>query len=815
MNKTRVLITEDEAISAIHLKEILAKQDFEVLDIADSGEDAIEKAEILHPEIVLMDIVLKGKIDGITAGQMIIEKFDIPLVYLTAYSDDLTLKRAMETSPYGYILKPINDNLLITSLEFALHKHTLEKNLIIDERRYHTIVEYSGSVIIALTPDFRIVEFNSEAERIFGVKRKAAIGKDYFKLFVPPDDQHLLKADIKKILNGNSVRDFENTVYSKDGTKRILLWNITTISKSRKTSPGIIFFGRDITDRKNADNTLREKNAELQAAKEAFEISNKDLIALNKKYELQNRELMNSRSELVDSSKLLLESQNQYCTLFDKMIDGYALHEMIFDEQGNPVDYRFLDMNPAFEELTGFSRDIIGKRILEILPAIESSWIETYGNVVRTGKAARFENFSREINKWFEVVAYRPDTNLFACFFTDITSRKRCELELQNNTHRLEEQIDTQAKSLQESKRRYKKLIEEIPDIVYSFSDKKGGIYYSPRVADILEHPVSYLYKNPYLWYNSIHPDDREHIKADIKKLKNGKIDDIEYRIMDKNEKWHWFRDRIISREETGDGIIFHRIATDITLQKEAENKLRDAHQQLINKTTELERANSDLSQYAYVVSHDLKSPLRAIHNYADFITEDLQGNISTELEVYLNGMRQAIRQGQDLINDLLKYSRIGRHFLKIEKIDMQALLKKIITMEDPHNESEVIITNPLPQITSDKILLWQIFQNLVSNALKFNTSQPRRVEICYDVSPEPNHTFYIFDNGIGIDIQFQDKIFLIFQRLHIRTEFEGTGIGLAIVKKALEKLHGSIQIASEPGTGSTFTISIPEGTEV
>jgi signal transduction histidine kinase len=262
--------------------------------------------------------------------------------------------------------------------------------------------------------------------------------------------------------------------------------------------------------------------------------------------------------------------------------------------------------------------------------------------------------------------------------------------------------------------------------------------------------------------------------------------------------------------------------------------------QALHEKTAELESLNTELSQYAYVVSHDLRAPLRAIRNYADFIREDLEAQLdlaapaTEDLRMYLDGLNAAVGEADAFISDLLELSRLGRRDSTLEMIDMGAFLRQQLAMFDVGGLEtqaaleaqatgvEVVMPEEWPKIETDSVLLEQIFRNLISNAIKFNTSEHKRLEFGWRyVSSDPEsgegdtgrkiYEFFVRDNGIGIDPRYHERIFQMFERLHTREEYDGTGMGLAIVKKAVDKLQGKVWLTSSLGEGSTFFVALPE----
>jgi len=253
----------------------------------------------------------------------------------------------------------------------------------------------------------------------------------------------------------------------------------------------------------------------------------------------------------------------------------------------------------------------------------------------------------------------------------------------------------------------------------------------------------------------------------------------------------------------------------DITEVKQAHEAEQLAQMQLAAKVAQLEQKNQELDQFTYAASHDLKAPLRAICNYSDFLCEDLAESLGGEQKRYLEGLKAAAGQGQQLIDDLLAYSRIGRVLVKTEKVDMPAMINEVKSFLNLSSDIDLIVQNDWPLLETDTLLPTQILKNLVANAVKFNHNAPRRVNIGWNQS-EKNGCIELFvrDNGIAIDPRYQRQVFGIFQRLHTAKEYDGTGIDLAIVKKAASELGGVVRLESTPGEGSTFYVELPAKVE-
>jgi signal transduction histidine kinase len=271
--------------------------------------------------------------------------------------------------------------------------------------------------------------------------------------------------------------------------------------------------------------------------------------------------------------------------------------------------------------------------------------------------------------------------------------------------------------------------------------------------------------------------------------------------------------------QQIGVGVENARLYSSVQ-QELAERKW--AEEQLQEYAVKLEEANVELSQYAYVVSHDLKTPLRAVHNYADFLSQDLETILDGDQRAYLDGLGRAVREAEELVEDLLALSRIGRDDVPIETVNVGTFLRELLDILDLPADIQVVLADDWPTIDVQPVLLGRIFQNLIGNAVKFIQSSPKRIELGWQpisllpeveetAGDQPVYEFFVRDNGIGIDPRYHEQIFRVFERLHTHQEYEGTGIGLAIVKKAVAKLDGSVRVESKPGEGSTFFVTLPK----
>jgi signal transduction histidine kinase len=376
------------------------------------------------------------------------------------------------------------------------------------------------------------------------------------------------------------------------------------------------------------------------------------------------------RRRLADKART--ESEKQYRSLYNTMNEGVCQHELVYDQSGNAIDYRILNINPQYEKILHINRsDVIGKLATEVYQTDEAPYLETFVEVAKTSKPFQFESYFSPMEKHFSVSVFSPEKGKFATIFTDITKRKQTEEELEKHREHLED------------------LVEE--------------------------------------------------------------------------------------------------------------------------RTKDLQMANSELSQFTYVVSHDLKAPLRAIHNYADFLHEDLKDTLDGDQKIYLSGLTNAVTEADTLVSDLLELSRVGHTDVLLQSINVGTILSDLIESLVISEKVTVKMESNWPEITVQLTLFRQILQNLISNAAKFNHNKQKTIQLGWSEVDEVFYEFFVRDNGIGIESRFHERIFKAFDRLHTKDEYEGTGIGLAIVKKAVLHLQGTLRLESQPNKGSTFYFTIPK----
>ncbi|QCO68528.1 PAS domain-containing protein [Luteimonas yindakuii] len=262
--------------------------------------------------------------------------------------------------------------------------------------------------------------------------------------------------------------------------------------------------------------------------------------------------------------------------------------------------------------------------------------------------------------------------------------------------------------------------------------------------------------------------------------------------------------------------------ASDISAQKIHERQIRELNRQLEGKVEQVSDVNRELEAFSYSVSHDLRAPLRHIAGFADKLGRHIGDQADDKSSHYLEVISGSARRMSALIDDLLVYSRLGRSALRLQMVDVQSMVTDTRAMLDSNAHAEnpdhgiVWDVGHLPVVIADENMLRQVWLNVLGNAVKYSAnSEPARIRVSYEQTDDGGHLFHVTDNGAGFDMQYANKLFGVFQRLHAPSEFSGTGIGLASVRRVLSRHGGRIWAESEPGKGASFHFTLPATGEI
>jgi len=491
----------------------------------------------------------------------------------------------------------------------------------------------------------------------------------------------------------------------------------------------------------------------------------------------------------LEAQRRLAGAAKSLRTLFDNSLVGIYILQ----------DGRFEFVNARFQEVSGYSEgELLGTASMDLVHPEDRDIVRENAVKMLKGEQSpayeyRIISKSGEIRWIVETVISIQYLGRLAVLgnFMDITERKQME------------------EALWESRRRYRELADLLPQTVFemdtdgyfTFTNREGLRSHGYTPEDVTE-PLNAI--------QLFIPEERESVRQNIQRLLNREeIGGAEYTALRKDGSTFpviVYAAPIIQGDKA---VGLRGVTIDIT-------ELKLLHDELEQTLEKLQSSNAELEQFAYVASHDLQEPLRMVASYTQFLARRYQSQLDADADEFIAYAVDGVNRMQKMINDLLEYSRLNTRAKPLEMTDCEDTVDQALSnLQIAIEESDAVITHePLPAVMADPTQLLRLFQNLISNAIKFsrNSGIPKihiRVE-----QTDGMWTFSVRDNGIGIDPQYADRIFLIFQRLHGREEYPGTGIGLAVCKKIAERHGGQIWVESNDGGGTTFhfTISVNGG---
>ncbi|MFA6970999.1 MAG: ATP-binding protein [Gallionella sp.] len=373
------------------------------------------------------------------------------------------------------------------------------------------------------------------------------------------------------------------------------------------------------------------------------------------------------------------------------------------------------------------------------------------------------------------------------------------------------------ANDLRESEQKYHMVADYTSDWEYWIGVKGEIIYMSPSCQALTGHDVDEFSANPELLVTLVHPDDQAIYEAHRHAHSEHAVEgEAEFRIVSKDGEVHWISHRCRPVFDLRGNWLGIRVGNrDITARRTAEDKIielnRDLERRVIERTEQLEAANQEMEAFSYSVSHDLRTPLRAIDGFSRILLDDYTNKLDDEGRRLLNVVRDNTSRMGQLIDDILKFSRTGRLELTFSEIDMERLAREVAEELKPADDNLQLEIEPVPKAWGDRAMMRQVFINLLSNAIKFcQSSDVVRIKVGGSIEGD-EVIYYVKDNGAGFDMQYVNKLFGVFQRLHSMTEFEGTGIGLAIVKRIITRHGGRVWAEGKVGEGATIYFALPK----
>ncbi len=503
-------------------------------------------------------------------------------------------------------------------------------------------------------------------------------------------------------------------------------------------------------------------------------------------------------------------------------------------------NWRFTYLNSKIEPLLQRTRtELLGKNIWDEFPeAVGSEFYQHYFRVRAEQTAVEFEAFYAPLDAWFAVHAY-PFQGGISAYFQDITDRKRGQQELQRQYQRSQLFSDVTLKIrqslnldevLQTAVTEVQKVLQADRVLIYRlWADGSGS-----GVAEAVLPDWTPILGNRFP--EEVFPADYREQYRQGRVAKIADVTDEQENVADCLVKFvQQFQVKaklvvpILIKAELWGLLITHQCAEarrwtefEIELLQQLSDQIGIAlHQaQLLEQETrqrqELALSNAELQQFAYIASHDLQEPLRMITSYLQLLERRYKDQLDESANDFINYAVDGATRMKTLINDLLTYSRVETRGKTFEQVNCnESLEQAIANLKLAIGETQAtVISDPLPEIAADRTQMIQLFQNLISNALKFRSAEPPLIYLSAQSHSE-QWLFRVQDNGIGIEPQYVDRIFVIFQRLHNRAEYPGTGIGLAICKKIVERHGGKIWVESCPGKGSTFCFTVPDQSQM
>jgi PAS domain S-box-containing protein len=638
------------------------------------------------------------------------------------------------------------------------------------------VLDTMSSLIIVLDRQGRILLFNRACEQTTGYTAAEVTGKPFWDLFLLPEELPQVREVFTNLLSGEFPNQHENYWVTHSGDRRLISWSNTAIKTAEGSVEYVIGTGIDITERRAAEEALRESEQRYRSL-----FKNNHAVML-----------------LIDpNTGYIVDANPAACKFY-----GYNLEELV----GMKITaINMLTAKEVFQEMERARQEKRNQFFFQHrLASGEAREVEVYSGPIRVG-----------------------GKGLLYSIVHDITKRKRAE------------------ESLKESEARERAKVAEFEAIMNTV---QAAIWlaHDPECRQVTGNRAAYEMLNLPYGSNLSKDHGDEQLMRHVHFFQRGiELQPHELPLqaaLARGEEIREFEEDIV----LDDGQVRHLIGNVSPMEDEGGrmwgavaafidiSELKRAEEALRRYASELERSNRDLQDFAFIASHDLQEPLRKIRAFGELLETRSRGRFDQQERDYLERMIFAAERMRRMIDDLLTYSRITTRAQPFAPVDLNQVAEEVLS----DLEMRILSTggrvqlSRLPQIEADMPQMQQLMQNLIGNALKFHLpGVPPVVKVYAEEFVRPGQPVFfetaqqefvdgqgkeemvriiVEDNGIGLDMEYRERIFQPFQRLHGRSEYEGSGIGLAICRRIVERHHGEITVQSEPGHGATFIVSLP-----
>jgi len=686
-------------------------------------------------------------------------------------------------------------------------------------RYSRSLIEASLDPLVTISPEGRVTDVNEATELVTGVQRERLIGSDFADYFTEPAKA---KAGYQQVLAEGSVRDYPLTIRHVSGRTTDVLYNATVYRNQAGQVQGVFAAARDVTERKRIERELQVSEARYRSLVSAtsqivWTTDPAGQVATElPAWEVFTGQTWDQYQGSGWTQAVHPEDRQRTQAVWLQAVNSRGLYE---------IEYRLWHRDGEYREVVARGVPLLGE------DGSIREWVGTCTDITERKQAERRRDF----------------TSALLALFAQKTSAREY---LNSAVNAIQQWTGCQALGI--------RIADEAGEIPYAawagfeprflelenqLSLQRDNCCCIRAISQAFEPPDrslvtpggSYRTDDAKAFINALPPEKRACYRGNCMKFGFASLVVIPVRYLDKvigaihlaDCRPNQFPLAVVEFLETMTPLIgeaVHRFQTEAELARHRDQlevlvqqrtrELTDANARLQRTAEELQRSNRDLEQFAYVASHDLQEPLRAVGGYVRLLERQCADTLDDRARKCIAGAFEGAIRMEQLINDLLAFSRVGTRggqFVPthLDMVLQRALANLQVSIEAGHAS---VTHDPLPTLTVDPTQFMQVFQNLIGNALKFRGQAPPVVHI--GAKRQDGHwVFSVRDNGIGIDRQFYGKLFQLFQRLHTRKEYPGTGIGLVICKRIIERHGGRIWVESQLGQGATFYFSIPETT--